>query len=159
MKETETEQTLKKVKRNSKLLWLAFVISLFATIAFWFLMNNSNPEYEEVSAVVLSSEKVEYVNRKTNTRTYKYEVKVKYDGKTYDLHNAHNAYSYVEGKTITAYKANNKLFANVEGVKTATPLANTYYVFLFSSFGLLIIAPSYSAKYRQKKKEEKVNPK
>lgn len=148
-----TEEEIKKLKRNSKLLWLAFFVCLITTILLWFCMNNSNPEYEEVTAVVLSSEKVEYVNRKTNTRTYKYEVKVRYDGKEYDLHNAHNAYSYVEGRSVKAYKANNKLYANIEGVKTSTPIATTYYVFLFGSFGLLILAPSYGAKVRQEKKK------
>jgi len=150
----EEEIKIKKLKRNSRLLWLAFFFFLISTIILWFLMNNSNPEYEEVKAIVLSSEKVEYVNRKTNTRTYKYEVKVRYEGKEYDLHNAHNAYSYVEGRSVTAYKANDKLYANIEGVKTATPIATTYYVFLFGSFGLLILAPSYGAKVRQEKKEK-----
>ena len=58
-----------KIKRNSRLLWLAFVVCLLSTIVLWFLVNKSDPKYEEVKAVVLSSEKTEIVNRKTGTRT------------------------------------------------------------------------------------------
>lgn len=147
----DVDEKRKIMKRNSILLWIAFVLCLVLTIVFWFLMNNSNPEYKEVKATVLSSEKVEYVNRKTGSRTYKYDVKVQYIGKTYDLENAHNAYSYVEGREITAYLANGKLYANTEGVKTNTPIAKVYFVFLFASFGLLIFAPSYTAKLKQVK--------
>lgn len=144
-----------KIKRNSRLLWLAFVVCLLSTIVLWFLVNRSDPKYEEVKAVVLSSEKTEIVNRKTKTRTNKYDVKVTFNGKTYDLKNVHDLVSYPKGKTIVAYKAKDKLYANVEGVKTSTPLATVYFICLFGSFGLLILAPSYSAKLRQIKKENK----
>lgn len=143
-----------KIKRNSILLWIALVLCIGMAVVFWFLMNNSNPEYKEVKAIVLSSEKTEYINRKTNSKTYKYDVKVEYTGKTYDLENAHDVYSYPEGKEVTAYLANEKLYANVEGVKTNTTVAKIYFVFLFGSLGLLIYAPSYTAKLKQYKKVE-----
>lgn len=152
--EEKQKKEYEKMKRIRLLLWAAFLICLVTTVVLWFLVNKSNPEYEEVEAIVSSSETTEIVNRKNGTRTYKYEVKVRYDGHIYDLGNVHNSYSYLEGKTITAYLANGKLYANKEGVKTSTPLANAYFVFLIGSIGLLIIAPSYSAKIKQYKNEK-----
>lgn len=144
----------KKIKRNSILLWVALGVCIVLAVVFFNLMNNANPEYEEVKVVVLSSKTTEYVNRKTGSRTPKYEVEVSYKGKTYDLKNAHNTYSYPEGKEVKAYLSNGKLYANVEGVKTGTSIATIYYVFLLSSLGLLILAPSYTAKLKQYPKEE-----
>ncbi len=144
----------RKGKRICLLLWIALGISIVTTIVLWFLVNKSNPKYEEVKVIVSSSETKEIVNRKKGTRTYKYEVKVRYEDKIYDLENVHNAYSYLEGKSITAYLANGKLYANKEGVKTATPLAKVYFVFLIGSFGLLILAPSYMAKIKQQNQQK-----
>ena len=59
---------------------------------------------------------------------------------------------YPEGKTVTAYLANDKLYANEEGVKTATPVAIVYFVCLFGSFGLLMAAAMVTSKNAQNKR-------
>ena len=47
------------------------------------------------------------------------------------------------------------MYANEEGVKTATPIAKVYFVFLFGTFGMLMFASIQSSKLSQKNKEEK----
>lgn len=140
------------MKKLGIILWIAFVVCVIATVGLWFAVNNSNPEFEEVKAIVTSSETKQVVNKKTGSRTNFYEVKVRYDGKEYDLKNPHNTYMYPEGKTVTAYLANGNLYANEEGVKTSTPVAIVYYVCLFGSFGLLMAAAMVSSKNAQNKK-------
>ncbi len=137
------------------ILWVAFVVCLVATIGLWFAMNSSNPEFEEVKATVVSAETTKVVNRKTGSSTTFYDVKVEYEGKTYDLGNAHSVYEYPKGKVVKAYLSNGKLYANEEGVKTATPIATVYYIFLFGTFGMLIFAPIQTSKICQKNKEQK----
>lgn len=141
------------MKKKIIIVWSVFVICLIATIGLWFLMNDANPEYEEVKATVLSSKTEEIVNKKTGSKMTFYKIEVRYDGKTYDLENAHNTYSYPEGKTVTAYKYNDRLFANTEGVQTSTPVATVYFIFLFGSFIMLFVAAIYTSKLCQKKKE------
>ena len=141
------------MKKKIIIVWSIFVICLIATISLWFLMNDANPEYEEVKAIVTSAKTEEIVNKRTGSRTTFYNIEVRYDGKTYDLENAHNTYSYPEGKTVTAYKYNDRLFANTEGVQTSTPVATVYFIFLFGSFIMLFVAPTYTSKLCQKKKE------
>ncbi|MCI9365379.1 MAG: DUF3592 domain-containing protein [Clostridia bacterium] len=140
------------MKKLVIILWIAFVVCVIATVGLWFAMNNSNPEFEEVKAIVTSSETKQVVNKKTGSRTNFYEVKVRYEGKEYELKNPHNTYMYPEGKTVTAYLANDKLYANEEGVKTATPVAIVYFVCLFGSFGLLMAAAMVTSKNAQNKR-------
>ncbi|MDE5831199.1 MAG: penicillin-binding protein, partial [Clostridia bacterium] len=78
------------MKKKIIIVWSIFVICLIATISLWFLMNDANPEYEEVKAIVTSAKTEETVNKKTGSRTTFYKIEVRYDGKTYDLENAHN---------------------------------------------------------------------
>lgn len=137
------------------ILWSIFIVCLVLTIVLWFAMNKANPEFEEVKATVLSSKTEEIVNKKTGSRTTFYKVEVRYNGETYDLENAHNTYMYQQGKTVTAYLYNGKLYANQEGVKTSTPIATVYFIFLFGSFGMLMVAATYTSKAYQKNKNDK----
>ncbi len=143
------------MKKQIVILWSVFVVCVIATVGLWFAMNNTNPEFEEVQVTVVSSETKQVVNRKTGSRTNFYEVKVRYEGEVYDLGNPHSAREYPEGKRVKAYLSNGKLYANEEGVKTATPIAKIYYVFLFASFGMLMFAAIQSSKVSQKNKEAK----
>lgn len=138
------------MKKRIIILWIVFAVCLVTTVVLWFAMNNSNPEYEEVKATVLSSKTEEVVNKKTGSRTTFYKVKVKYEGKEYDLENPHNVYMYPQGKSVTAYLSNDRLFANVEGVKTSTPVATVYFIFLFGSFAMLFVASIYTSKLNKK---------
>lgn len=143
------------MKKQIIILWGAFVVCVAVTVGLWFAMNNSNPEFEEVKATVLSAETTQVVNKSTGARTNFYDVKVVYEGKTYDLGNAHSTYEYPKGKVVKAYLSNGKLYANVEGVKTSTLIATVYFIFLFGSFGMLIFAAMQTSKISQKNKEEK----
>ena len=134
------------MKNKVMILWIVFAICLVLTVLLWFLMNGAKPEYEEVKAIVTSAKTEEIVNKKTGSRTKFYKVEVKYDGKTYDLENVHDTYTYPEGKTVTAYKYNDRLFANTEGVQTSTPIATIYFIFLFGSFIMLMVAATYTSK-------------
>lgn len=139
------------MKKKVLILWGAFVVCVIATVGLWFKMNSAELEYEEVSAVVISSTTKQVRNRKNGTTYNTYEVKVEYDGEEYKLENVHSAASYSKGRTVKAYLSDGRLFVNVEGVKTSTPIAIVYFCFLFGSFGLLMWAATYSGKVAQKK--------
>lgn len=141
------------MKNKVMILWIVFAVCLVLTVVLWFLMNGAKPEYEEVKVIVTSAKTEEIVNKKNGSRRTFYKVEVRYDGKTYDLENAHNIYTYPEGKTVTAYKYNDRLFANTEGVQTSTPVATIYFVFLFGSFIMLMVAATYTSKVSQDKKK------
>lgn len=140
------------IKKRVIILWIAFVACIIATVALWFAMNNANPKYEEVEAKVLSSKIEQVVNRKTNSRTNFYKVQVEYNGQNYDLKNAHSISEYPTGKRVKAYLSHGKLYANIEGVKTSTPVAIIYYICLFGNFVLLYVASVQSTKLHQKAK-------
>ena len=103
-------------------MWIITVICLILTIVFWFLMNKMEVKYEEVTATVTSTSTKEAVNKNTKNRTPFYEVKVEYNGKEYELQNVHGLSGY-EGKSVKALLANDKLYANVEGIKSTSPIA------------------------------------
>ncbi len=138
------------MKKRVIILWIAFIACIVATVVLWFKMNEVELQYEEVEATVLSSKVEQVVNKKTKSRTNFYKVEVEYNGQNYELGNAHSASAYPKGKKVKAYLFNEKLYANVEGVKTATPVAKAYFVFLFGNFILLYIACVQTSKARKK---------
>ncbi|MDE7207753.1 MAG: penicillin-binding protein [Lachnospiraceae bacterium] len=144
------------MKKKSIISWCIFVVCLVATVVLWFMVDAQEIEYEEVEARVVSAVTKQLKNR-TNGTTYDfYEVMVDYNGETVELENVYNTYQYPEGKVVTAYLANNgRLFANIEGVSSTTPLATVYFVFLFGSFIMLFVAAIYSGKAAQEKRAEK----
>lgn len=137
------------MKKKAILLWCAFAVCLIATVVMWFAVNKQEIEYEEVEVRVLSA----VYARKYFSRHRSYVVTVEYNGGTYKLENAYN--SYPQGATVKGYLADNgRLFANIAGVSTSTPLAKVYFVCLYGSFGLLLVAAGYSGKvydYAKKK--------
>lgn len=155
------KNTLEKInpKKISFGLWGLFVIAVIGAIFFWFQMNNAKLDYEKVEVKVVSAETTKVKNKKTGNTTNFYDVKVEYEGVTKDLENAHDTYSYPKGKKITAYLSKGRLFANEEGVKTATPVATVYFIFLFSSFILLFAASIYTSKIKEKQSKEKTKTK
>lgn len=134
-------------------LWILWIVCVVATVGLWFGMNKVALNYEEVEVRVLSAVTKRVKNKKNGSTYDFYEIKVDYNGTTYDLENAHDSYSYTQGKKIKAYLYKNKLYANVEGVKTATPTANLYFIFLFGSIGLLCFNLYYSGKLKENKKK------
>lgn len=142
------------MKNKTIILWAITGICLILTVVFWFLMNNQEVKYEEVTAIVTSATSREVVNKKSGSRTTFYDVRVKYDGKDYDLQNVHGLSGYSNGKSVKALLANGKLYANVEGIKSTSPIAITYFVFLFGTIAMVVVSATYMSKAKAKKKEE-----
>ncbi len=142
------------MKNKVTLMWSITLICLILTIVFWFLMNKAEIKYEEVKATVTSTSTKEVVNKKTNNRTTFYEVKVEYNGKEYELQNVHGLSGYYKGKSVTALLSNDKLYANVEGIRSTSPIAIVYFAFLFGTFGMLMLSAIYMSKVKAKKQVE-----
>ena len=123
------------------LMGVGFVVSLVLTIVFRILMDNQNLEYEEVEVRVVSTdtENVRVTTQYSNSTTTKYIVIVRYEGEKYELQNVHSLAGYYEGKTVKAYLSNGRLYANVEGVNTSTPIAYAYFGFMIASFVLFFV--------------------
>ncbi len=138
------------MKVKALILTLVTLASLGVTVALWFAMNSAQVEYEEVEAVVNSSETIKKKKKNGSGTYYTYEVTVNYQDKIYELHNCHDSYSYVPERTVKVYLYNGKLYANIEGVKTSSPVATLYFVFLFATFGMVLGFPIYLSKQREK---------
>ncbi len=125
-------------------------ISIILTIVLGILMNHMDMHYEEVKATVISVETKTKVRHKYIIHT-DYNVKIMYEGDTYELKNVHDTYSYAKGKQIVAYLSNGNLYANVEGIKGDTPLAKVYFVFVFISWILMIATSVYIISSRKRR--------
>lgn len=133
------------------------VIFIVATVLLRGPMANADVEYEEVKVTVVSSETKQTTVKTGYSRSTmtEYEIKVLYMGKEYDLKNAHNSYSYREGSTVTAYLSNGRMYANVEGVQTSTPVATAYFVALIGSFVMFLIFTCTWANEAQRRRRER----
>ena len=130
------------------LLWIITVICLILTVVFWFLSKNTNVKYEKVKATVINSSSKVVTNKNTKSKVTFYAVTVKYSGKEYDLKNVHSLSGYSKGSLVDAYLSNGKLYANVEGVTSSTPISMIYFAFLISTLILFIGTPMYMAKVK-----------
>lgn len=139
------------MKNKVSIMWGITILCLILTIVFWILTNNTKVKYEEVTAVVTSTSSKVVVNRKTNHRTTFYEVKVSYNGKEYKLQNVHGLSGYYKGKSVKALLSNNKLYANEEGIRSTSPIAIIYFIFLFGTFVMIIASATYMSKEKSKK--------
>ena len=61
------------------------------------------------------------------------------------------SYSYLEGRDVTAYLYNGKLYANEEGVRSASTEGIAYSVALIASFGMFVATMVMLSKSGQKK--------
>lgn len=98
-----------KKESISLLLGLAALLSLALTVYLWLAVNHSNANYTEVQARVLSSE--QKVKKVKHTRITTYDVKLIYEGKTYDLINAHSTVPYQPLQNATVYFSDGNLYA------------------------------------------------
>lgn len=129
------------------------VLCIIATVLLRKPMDNAELNYTEVKVRVVSSETHQKTIRTQSSTSYQttYEVTVLYNGKEYDLKNVHDSYSYREGKDVTAYLSNGKLYANIEGVRNASPAGIAYSAALLGSFGMFIVTMLMLARTGQKK--------
>lgn len=130
------------------------VICIIATVLLYKPRSDAELNYTKVQVQVVSSETVERTVRTKYSTTHQteYEVVVRYNGQNYDLKNAHNSYSYRKGATVTAYLYNGSLYANEEGVRSASPLGIAYSVALVGSFVMLMVTLVLWSKEGSKKK-------
>ena len=142
------------MKNKVVIMWVITAVCLILTIVFWFLMNKAEVKYEEVTAIVTDTSTKEIVNKNTKNRTTFYEVKVEYNGKEYDLQNVHGLAGYYKGKSVKTLLSNDKLYANVEGIKSTSPVAIIYFIFLFGTFGMLMASATYMSKVKAKQQSE-----
>lgn len=133
------------------------IICIVATVLLRGPMANAELDYTEVSARVVSSGSSTTTIRSGNTRSSMttYDIYVSYMGQEYKLRNAHNSYSYREGSTITAYLSNGKLYANIEGIRSSTPVAYAYFTALIGSFVMFFITICLWANAAQRKHNAK----
>ena len=129
------------------------VIGVILTVLLRVFMDRADVSYTEVEVQVVSAGTVNTTVKVGHARTKmtEYEIIVNYEGENYELQNAHDAYSYPEGSTVTAYLSNGELYANIEGVQTSTPVATAYFVGLFGSF-ILFFVTLYLWKQERNKK-------
>lgn len=129
------------------------VLCIIATVLLRKPMDNADLDYQEVTVRVVSSETRERTVKTQYSTSHQtiYDVRVLYEGKEYDLKNAHNTYSYPKGKDVTAYLSNGKLYANIEGVRSGSPAGIAYSAALLASFGMFIVTMLMLAKAGQKK--------
>lgn len=140
-----------------KKVWICGVLTVLCIVAAVFLrisMSNAELDYEEVKAMVLSSatQQTTVRTRYSESSMSTHKIRVMYEGKEYDLKNAHNSYSYREGSMVTAYLSNGKLYANEEGVRNASPAGIAYFAALFGSIGMFIITMVVMTKAGNKRK-------
>ena len=129
------------MKKSYIVMIVVTIISIVLPIVLRVLMDHIDIQYEEVKATVISAESQIKVSRKYTYTDY--NVKVAYEGDTYELKDVTNTYSYMKGKVITAYLSNGELYANIAGVRGSTPVATAYFVFVFISLALIIATPTY----------------
>ncbi len=136
------------MKRKVMLMWILFVVCVITTLVMRYFLERQDVEFEEVTVTVVSAEKKELENRKTNTTLTINDVKVEYEGEEYALKNAYDVYMYPTGKE--AYLSHGKLYANIAGVESSTLLYYVYLAFLIASFIMFGVAINESIQARRR---------
>lgn len=131
-------------------MWILFVVCVITTLVLRYFLERQDVEFEEVTVTVVSAEKKELENRKTNTTLTINDVKVEYEGEEYALKNAYDVYMYPTGKEVTAYLSHGKLYANIAGVESSTLLYYVYFAFLIASFIMFGVAINESIQARRR---------
>lgn len=138
------------MKKKAILMWILFVVCVIGTIVLRYFSDRQNVQYEEVSATVVSAQEKVVQNQKNSSTYTFYEVIVEYNGEECELKNVHSAYEYPRGKKVTAYLSNGKLYANIEGVESSTPLFYAYFVFLVACPVTLGVAINETVKAKRR---------
>ena len=138
------------MKRKVMLMWILFVVCVITTLVMRYFLERQDVEFEEVTVTVVSAEKKELENRKTNTTLTINDVKVEYEGEEYALKNAYDVYMYPTGKEVTAYLSHGKLYANIAGVESSTLLYYVYFAFLIASLIMFGVAINESTQARRR---------
>lgn len=135
------------MKKIATISVIVMLLCIIATVGLRFAIDKASPDYSEVEAIVVSSEtKQKKVLGQWQTV---YEVTVLYNGQRYNLKNTHGTAAYQPGRKVEAFLSNGRLYANIEGIKTSTPLARVYFGFLVASFAMVIVTINLIGKARR----------
>lgn len=135
------------MKKKAIISVIVLLLCIVTTVGLRIATDRASTSYEEVEVTVVSSETRQKSVR--GSRQLVYEVVVLHEGQEYDLKNAHGTYAYRPGQDVTVFLSGGKLYANIEGVKTSTPLAMAYFVFLFASFGMVFVTTTFVSQARR----------
>lgn len=135
------------MKKKVMISVIVMLLCIGATVGLGIAMNRADTDYEEVEVKVISSETKQ--KKMLKSRQLVNEVIVRYQGEEYELKNLHDTYAYQPGSEVTVFLSGGELYANIEGVKTSTPLATVYFVFLFASFGMVILTAMFVSQGRR----------
>lgn len=121
---------------------MALVFSVIITVLLYIMALNTTGKYEKVQVQVVD---IEVVTEKYLVKPnylpdkQKYKITVAYKGKNYNLENVTTPSAYSKFQPmISAYYANGKMYANIEGIKSTTSQANIYFVGLGVTFILMV---------------------
>lgn len=135
------------MKKKVTISVIALLLCVAATVGLRVVNDRAGTAYDEVEVTVVSSETRQ--RKVMGSQQTVYEVVVRYEGQEYELKNTHSAYAYQPGREATAFLSGGKLYADVEGVKTSTPLGIAYFVFLFASFGMVFVTATVVGQARR----------
>lgn len=135
------------MKRNAIISAIVMLLCIVATVGLRLAVDHADTEYSEVKVTVVSSETKQ--EKILGVRQTVYEVIVRYEGQKYELKNVHGTSAFQPGREVTAFLSNGELYANIEGVKTSTPLAMVYFGFLFASFAMVVVTVTLISKARR----------
>ncbi len=145
------DENLLKKKKMFIISIIVFVICLAITVFLFIKVNMTEiSDYKKVNCVVT---KVDSYFVKKQIR---YKVYATYEEKEYEICNIKNdSYKYSKGSKVEVYLYQENLYANYDGIKTSTPVAKIYFVFLFLTFGCLILPITFGIIYNKEKKKIK----
>lgn len=135
------------MKRNAIISVIVMLLCIITTVGLRFAVDRADTDYSEVKVTVVSSETKQ--KKVLGKRQTVYEVIVRYEGQKYELKNTHGTAAFQPGREVTAFLSGGELYANIEGVKTSTPIAMVYFGFLFASFAMVIVTITLISKARQ----------
>lgn len=142
-------------KQNNKLIIILvlFILSLLTTIVLYGKMDNAKFDYEKVKCVVTNVTKKRIYRNRNKTGRYRYIITVAYKEKEYKLKNTYDSsiFQYQKGALVDVYLSNGNLYANEAGVRTSTPVAILYFIFLFATMGIFFIFVVTWDRYRKAK--------
>ena len=131
---------------------IAFVVGLIPTIALNIAVGNAEVEYDTVQTRVVSSESSMGGTRRAKQTNY--DVVVSYEGKEYKLRNAHTV-SYIPGRTLEAYMSDGEIYADIQGIRTSTPLSTVYFIVMGITAVAFFVAIGSATTYFTNKRKTK----
>lgn len=145
----------KKWKVMMLLSLVLFVAGLVATVYLNRQVVGQEIDEDAIEKVQCTVSRIETHSIRVNgsKKTFK-EYYGTYNGEEYKIGNVIEDYKFQEGRKADVLLYNGKLYANVEGITSTSPLATVYFVFLFGTVGVFAFMLYAMTKHSQAKKEQ-----